>query len=508
MSNELMFSEALVRPQPDERAAPAARSADAELVLAALDRMEAMIRGQGAALERLRADLPALAGTLAQAKAALQASAIKPDAGADGKPTGVHALLDELEHRIDALLEAAGVERPVPERASAEPVPAVATAPVPPPVDADAEAAIGDRLLAEIARRAEVSSVDASRVPTVSGVVSRLGRTSEPPTETVDLDDDLPPPAAARPEVPTVAMLEAMVEALTVTPRADDTAAAQAVVDDDVVVTESTLEFVAPEADASGTVAAVDATSGTMSDVAEPQAASFETEDTDLIAVETAIADNSAPAPAAIDAAALDMPGPAPLTAEPDSAQADAPAADGGDAPSAAAEAAPEAARGPLLPDVDLLTSFERMEAFPFLPPEEVGTAVIFGARRVLPMPAPSETVSDARTAESEAGAAAEPGVGDSANAAGESDVAALPQEAAIDTDEAAATFEPAAEQMDAVAATSELSSSAADDDTFEDADAAAEESDDDGPAPTIPAHDPLAPLKAMSEEERIALFS
>lgn len=102
-----------VEPAPGQPAPrTSGRSVDAELVLAAVDRMEAAIgRGRGT-LDRLHAELAAMAQTIAQAKIAMQPGAVKPGAADGGALLDVAALLDELEHRVDAMLEIGGHVRP------------------------------------------------------------------------------------------------------------------------------------------------------------------------------------------------------------------------------------------------------------------------------------------------------------------------------------------------------------------------------------------------------------
>jgi hypothetical protein len=157
--------------------------ADVVLILDALGRMEATIRDDRATLGRLRLALGEMARAIARAKAAA------PDAPApEGDATAT--LLDELEHRIDAMLEIAG---------AAAPQPAAQTAP--------------------------------DRVPTVSNVVSRLGPAAEAqktdaPVPAGTSDTGVAGNREARPEaeleshrnphqdVPTVSMLKAMVEAM------------------------------------------------------------------------------------------------------------------------------------------------------------------------------------------------------------------------------------------------------------------------------------------------------
>ena len=122
-----MHSEpAIIEPTPGEPAPrPSGRSVDAELVLAAIDRMEAAIARDRVALDHLHAGLAAMAQTIAQAKIAMQLVAVKPDAAPGAASLDVAVLLDELEHRVDAMLEI-GTRRgrenaPAEEPASAEP---------------------------------------------------------------------------------------------------------------------------------------------------------------------------------------------------------------------------------------------------------------------------------------------------------------------------------------------------------------------------------------------------
>jgi hypothetical protein len=178
MSNEPQSSEKMPSPS-DAPPAPADFDADAALVLTALGRMETAIRGERLTFARLRAALGETATAIAQAK-----RAIKPEAGAAGKPLDVALLLEELGHCVDAMIEMAH-ERPGREA--------------------------GD-----------------DRVPTVSGVVSRLGRG-------LDTGADSPRDVSAS-AAPTVSMLQAMVEALHVSePAAPEPAAPPLDLDTDVI---------------------------------------------------------------------------------------------------------------------------------------------------------------------------------------------------------------------------------------------------------------------------------
>jgi hypothetical protein len=87
-------------------------SDDAALILAALGRMNDKVRGERAALDRLRLSLREMAQTIARAKAV-----------ADSETAAT--LLDEFEHRIDAMLEIVGDGV---FTADAEPQPAAALA--------------------------------------------------------------------------------------------------------------------------------------------------------------------------------------------------------------------------------------------------------------------------------------------------------------------------------------------------------------------------------------------
>jgi hypothetical protein len=143
--------------------------ADAELVLAALNRMETAVHADRLALARLRPALAELAVALGNAKRAVTLGA--------GRPLDVAMLLDELEHRVNATIEIAG----------AEPVPALSGSPPAPPIE-------------EAAPHAEHGSAGA-RVPTVSDVVSRLDRSDDPRGDTAKVTS-------------SVSDLEAMVQAL------------------------------------------------------------------------------------------------------------------------------------------------------------------------------------------------------------------------------------------------------------------------------------------------------
>jgi hypothetical protein len=185
MSNEFLPSTPASGPASGESARPTPRNLDAELVLAAVARMEATIgRGRGT-LDRLCAELAALAQTIARTKIAMRSGGVK-----SGGTPAVAALLDEIEHRVDAMLEIGG--RPRAQDAPARDQ----SAPVPPAPDA---------------RTVETPEpsvrVAPARVPTVSDVVWRLGRADEQPREGAEAPRIA---AAAR----DVFVMDAMVQAL------------------------------------------------------------------------------------------------------------------------------------------------------------------------------------------------------------------------------------------------------------------------------------------------------
>ena len=75
------------------------RHADTEMLLAGIDRLEALMRAEGAALERLRDELRVLLITIRLAR---------PDIGAASPPdktAKLASLLDMLEQRIDGMVE-------------------------------------------------------------------------------------------------------------------------------------------------------------------------------------------------------------------------------------------------------------------------------------------------------------------------------------------------------------------------------------------------------------------
>jgi hypothetical protein len=153
--------------------------ADAELVLAALNRLETAVHADRSALARLRPALAELAVALGNAKRAVTLGA--------GRPLDVAILLDGLEHRVDAMIEIAG-GTPSPDPIAPPPAPRIE----------------------EAAPRVEDPPPQA-RVPTVSNVVLPLGRGDDPRGDTAEVR-------------PSVFELEAMMQALS-TPTPDGSVA-------------------------------------------------------------------------------------------------------------------------------------------------------------------------------------------------------------------------------------------------------------------------------------------
>jgi hypothetical protein len=196
-------------PSSSESASPtpaqADVSADAALILAALGRMEAVVRDERAAFTRLRVMLGDMAQAIARGKTV-----------ADSETATT--LLDELEHRVDAMIEIAG-PGPVAEAAAIpDPQPPSSAALVErddaPLAHSSSEAQhVGAAPApdAEAVEQAIRHAAEHDQVPTVSDVVSRLGADDEPPAAAAIA---LPPVDDSGIGAPTVAMLTAMVEAL------------------------------------------------------------------------------------------------------------------------------------------------------------------------------------------------------------------------------------------------------------------------------------------------------
>ena len=407
MSNEPSSKRLLAQPPATPAAGP---GSDTEKILAAFQRMEAASRGDPATLDRLQTELAELTEVVAAVRAAVLA---------DSDPS---ALLDDIEARASRMM------------ALAEPSSAAEAVAAPLPDTGERPADEQAFLAAMSEETAPAPQAESEHVPTVSEVVSHLGRAGEPGMS------HQPDPAASGGAATTVAMLEAMVEELTAAMPAP-APESQAPPDEPAPPPEVTP----PEA--------------------EPATA------TEEAAIEEA----------AIEAAATEAP----------------------------------ARHEAMMPDLELLTNFARMETMPFLP-SEVGTAVIFEARtkpEIVDTQAPPIPVEEAQPpalgepelvmppveppapqAAPEPEAAPEPSQAIQLPAdppAGEPDLDTLlfePQPEP-DPDPAAALLEPAPRPAQVPPEFAPL-----------------EDLTDSSEQPSAGA-DPLAALKAMSDEERIALF-
>jgi hypothetical protein len=183
MSNEPTVKRLLAQ----SPAAPAdAANSDAGKMLAALGRMATALHGGPDAIERLRAELGGMADVVAQLRLAMDAE-LDCDLG---------ALLRDLEARTGRLIE---LVTPPTEAPEAAPVPEPQARP-------DDEQAFLDAMAVDVVTAAHA---EPDRVPTVSDVVSNLGRASD-----VEAGHATGQAAGGNEQTTTVAMLEAMVEKL------------------------------------------------------------------------------------------------------------------------------------------------------------------------------------------------------------------------------------------------------------------------------------------------------
>jgi nicotinate-nucleotide--dimethylbenzimidazole phosphoribosyltransferase len=421
-------------------------SADTAVIVAALERLVSALRDERAVRTRLRTALGDMHRAIATAKAV-----------ADSETAAT--LLDEFEHRVDAMIEVAGrAEAPAAEAASvAAPAPETTE---PPP-------------------EAEQVPPEAEQVPTVSGVMSPPGSAvAFEPEPFHDPSGDL---------APTVAMLTAMVEALRdaipVEPEPPTAVEAEPV----MAAAAAEAELAQPIADAPAEPAPAVAELASEPVAIEPEAVSA------AIAVEPA--DEETPAAAvnqALDFAAM----------------------------------LPELT---LMRESSLLASMEQIGARPFPPPEE-GTAVIFTARSMpaqpLLPPAPELPAEPMLLAEPEVLAEPEPALQPIAAAPTPTEAAlpvSLPPEPATsepapapadgdfdptdflfgpepEPDPAAFLLEPT---PPATTPTATATPAAPQPSTTE-----VDQPQPDPAAPATAPHDPLHALKAMSPEERLAVFS
>ena len=181
-------------PAGQNQPAQADIDADVKLVVAAVQRISAAIVNERARLDRVQAGLGEIADIIAATKATVRL--------APGSNDTV-LLLDELEHRVDAMMEIAGH--------------AIATAAQPKnqPKKNEAQGALIDDeyLRADGMPEPQPQSAENDRVPTVSGVVLRMARGHEvfPP------DPGIAEAAHSKGDVDrSASILQSMVEAMNV----------------------------------------------------------------------------------------------------------------------------------------------------------------------------------------------------------------------------------------------------------------------------------------------------
>jgi hypothetical protein len=308
--------------------------ADTAVIVAALERLVCTVRDERAVLARLRSALGDMHRALARAKAV-----------ADSETAA--ALLDEFEHRVDAMIEIAGRA----EAAEAAPV----AEPVAETIEQQPEAELAVPEAEQATPEALHMPPEAEQVPTVSGVMS-------PPGSAVTFEPE-PFHDPSGDSAPTVAMLTAMVEALRdAIPAEPEPPAA--------VETEPAMPA-ATEAEPAWPLAEAPVEPAPVVAELPPDPVAIELEAEPVIIA----AEPAAMAVEEIQATAVSLPA------------------------LEFAATVPELTR---MRESSLLASMEQIEARPIPPPEE-GTAVIFTARS-LPepptLPAEPEPVAEAEPAE------------------------------------------------------------------------------------------------------------
>ena len=522
-------------------------SADAALILDALGRLESAVQDERAVLDRLRMALRDMAQTIAMAKAL-----------ADSETSAI--LLDEFEHRVDAMIEMAGGEAKTAEVAPAEPEPAepepaqIEPAQIEPAQIEAASAALNiepeppSATVAEFVPEAHAEppvpeaepTAEHDQVPTVSAVVSRLGPDHDPFNEAVV--NALHATQGKDEHAPSVAMLKAMVEALGVASRAMEAPAEPATalaveepqpiasatpeppaeIPEPVVLAKETAPGwsvathapdAAPElATASLPVPTADIVTPPPAEVPEPVAEAEEPApgwpiemDTpeppaepepavEMVADEPPAEDVLQLQDIQIETQSVEPAPPAMAIEPPPIATVDLPPATAIDLPPEAAPAPPFLALPSGIHETALLASIERMGNRPFQLPDE-GTAVIFTARAepVPAPPAPVAAVAPLEPAPPPAEPAAPPQPVPPAAAGPTLDAELIAAMADPDFDPTDFLFgpepepEPAAFLLDPAPKPKPPEEAKPDDE---------------------PPHDPLRALNAMSENEKIALFS
>lgn len=540
-------------------------AADAALVLAALSRLQTAARADRMALDRLRDSLGGLAYAIAQAKAMFAAPG-----DAEHKPD-MTALLDQFEHQVDAMIETAGgragaaavMPEPAQRAATFEAAAMVAEPPATAAAEADQVPTVSSVVSGLGNGEPDLAAADAApgtgstphQTPSVAELKAMVEALSaEPLRSTVEqpapVAEDVvtpvetaTPPAETTPPIVEAALPPADIApteaALDVPPTQPATLAAENLAPS-VKAVEPPPELGMAEATSPPAEAAMPPVEAALPP-AEPEPPHVETAlppvELELPPIEAALQPVE-PEPQPVEAALPQAePEPPPVEAalpppptEPPSVEAAFPTVE---AEAPAVEASPPAPEVTTLPwsipqgnlvIADLLASYQQMEARPIPPPDE-GTAVIF-APRAEPVAGPIEPVDTSNVAiEPQPAAEAAPAV------------ELAPSAEIVEAPAAAVTPPPAAEAPPPAAETPPIEQTVAEamltDPDFDPSDLLFGPDPEPDPAafllepeppqttapaqpntavelppPAEPARDPLAPLKAMSEAERIAIFS
>ena len=371
MSNEPMYKGPMVRPSASPPQTDT--QADVAVLLAAIERMEAAVRERSNTIDLFRHDLGEMATLLQDAWGKLDA---------DGRLGDAAKLLHGLAARVERMMT---VARPVEDTqvtaalAAAAPVAAAAAQATASPVEEAAEPTAEETAFID-AMRDEPARDEAAEVPTVSGVVAQLRGEGE--AESAGASETEQSGGAGT----TVAMLEAMVEEL---------AAAMPAARPDEAPQAAAPQAAAPPAEATPSDDVIAAP-----DDAAPAASMTEPELPEAVLV---MPPPDAPPPPVEEAA---QPGP---DSEPPAAIAQPQAPTIGSAIGPALEwnldaAAPAPPREAVMPEIELPNRMVRWESAPYLH-QEIGTAVIFESDPESEAPSAADAAPDA--------AAAPTGVGD-----------------------------------------------------------------------------------------------
>jgi hypothetical protein len=537
-------------------------AADAALVLAALSRLQTAARADRVALDRLRDSLGGLAYAIAQAKAMFAAP------GGDEHKPDMTALLDQFEHQVDAMIDTAGgragatavIPEPTQQAAVVEPPVVVHEELATTPAEADQVPTVSGVVSGLGNGEPELAASDAfpsagstphqsPSVAELKAMVEALSAeppllTGEPPAPAAE-DAAAPVETAGPPAEAALPIVEAALPPADVAPpeAAPDVPFAPPV--------DHTAETLAPAVEAAAPVEIATVPEDPSAEAAAPPPDLGMAEpapppvEAAMPPVEPEPPVEAAPSPpepesqlveAVLPPAELEPPPVGavlpPPELEPPSVEAALPAV-AAEAPAVEATSpAPEAKTFPWsipqgnLVIADLLASYQQMEARPIPPPDE-GTAVIF-APRTEPFAAPIEPV-DTSSVTIEPQAPTETAAAPIMELAPSAEIAEAPAATAVVPSPAAEVPPPAAETPPIEQTVAEAMLT---DPDFDPSDLLFGPDPEPDPAafllepeppqttppqpataaeqqpPAEPARDPLAPLKAMSEAERIAIFS